>query len=252
MKSTEHFRVAGGIAFALLNAICGRFVLSMSYMHDGIKRYHCAYFCADFEWQREDLESGRTVCGRGVLKDNQSDVPVHLAMASDRSNADAARAFFDEPYGLAMRIEAVYELVARGTKRQKCGAICQVQHGGLPGPSPGVLADVQNVLHHRDTQAPSQRRISKAGSAAHGAPRNVLLRQLEQCRDRASIERIETQLRPLQNSKEWGILLTSRAKGGNLRGAHAVLDEMRRMAPKGTMVRGAASPRSAPQGSHKA
>ena len=183
VKSTEHFRVAGGIAFALLNAICGRFVLSMSYMHDGIKRYHCAYFYADFEWQREDLESGRTVCGRGVLKDNQSDVPVHLAMASDRSNADAARAFFDEPYGLAMRIEAVYELVARGTKRQKCGAICQVQHGGLPGPSPGVLADVHNVLHHRDTQAPSQRRISKAGSAAHGAPRNVLLRQLEQCRD---------------------------------------------------------------------
>ena len=71
--------------------------------------------------------------GRGVLKDNQSDVPVHLAMDSDRASTEAARAFFQEPYACPMRIEAVYEVVPRAeraAKRQKC-APCQIQHGML-------------------------------------------------------------------------------------------------------------------------
>ena len=41
--------------------------------------------------------------GRGVLKDNQADVSVHLAEESDRASTEEARAFFQTPYKVATR-----------------------------------------------------------------------------------------------------------------------------------------------------
>ena len=132
-KASARFMVGGGIELALLNARSGRFVLSMSYTLGGVKRYHCAYFEPSFAWEREDLERG-WLSGSGVLKDNQADVAVHLAEAADRASTGAARAFFQAPYAVALRIEAVYELVPRGAggsaKRQKVD--CRIQHGALP------------------------------------------------------------------------------------------------------------------------
>ena len=97
LVKTALLQVKGGPAVALLDAAAGRFVLAMSYWHDGAKRYHCAFYDAGFAWEREDLERG-WLRGRGVLKDNQADVAVHLAEASDRASKEAARAFFAAPY----------------------------------------------------------------------------------------------------------------------------------------------------------
>lgn len=144
VKSTAAFMLKGGIEKALLHAPVGRLILSVSYRcGDGVKRYHCAFYDAGFEWAHEDPESGATLCGRGVLKDNQCDVAVHLAMESDRQSTEAARAFFQAPYALPMRIEAVYALVPRSgaavaaavlraPKRQKLDAPCDIQHGVAP------------------------------------------------------------------------------------------------------------------------
>ena len=73
--------------------------------------------------------------GRGVLKDNQANVLPYLAEPSDGESKEAARAFFQEPYKVPMRIEAVYEVVPRdqllcaGAKRQKCEVPCTNQYG---------------------------------------------------------------------------------------------------------------------------
>jgi hypothetical protein len=107
---TARFMVTGGVELALLNSTTGRFVLSMSYVADGAKRYHCSYFEPGFTWQCDDLQRGR-LSGHGVLKDNQADVPVHLALAEDRMSTKAAREFFQEPYSQVLRIEAIYGLV---------------------------------------------------------------------------------------------------------------------------------------------
>ena len=142
VKATARFMVKGGIELALLNAMSSRLVLSMSYVHAGAKRYHCAYFEPGFVWAREDLERG-WLSGCGVLKDNQADVAVHLAEASDRASTEAARAFFQAPYAVALRIEAVYELVPRSAgdanKRQKVD--CGIQHGALPYAQPDSMPD---------------------------------------------------------------------------------------------------------------
>ena len=45
-----------------------------------------------------------------MLKYNQVDVLPFFVEASGRSNKETARAFFQEPYALEMRIIAVYEL----------------------------------------------------------------------------------------------------------------------------------------------
>ena len=81
-------------------------------MRDGesIKRYHCALFDAGHIWKRETVERGWIV-GRGVLKDNQTDVLVHLAEESDGNNEVSAREFFQSPYKCRVRIEAVHQLV---------------------------------------------------------------------------------------------------------------------------------------------
>jgi hypothetical protein len=85
----------------------------MRYEDEGGQKYHCAFFGSGIEWRREDIELG-WLSGRGVLKDNQADVAVHLAVAADRENKEAARAFFAAPYKERMRICAVYELVYTG------------------------------------------------------------------------------------------------------------------------------------------
>ena len=116
------FMVTGGVEKALLNVPSGRFILSMSYMLDGVKKFHFALFDAGFEWTRDTLEHG-WVRGRGLLKDNQADVCVHFALPSDGASKEAARAFFQDPYDVPMRIEAVYTLVPHkqltGAKLQK-------------------------------------------------------------------------------------------------------------------------------------
>ena len=56
---------------ALINAVSGRLMLSMSYVLGGAKRYHCAYFEPGYAWERQDLERG-CLSGCGVLKDNQA------------------------------------------------------------------------------------------------------------------------------------------------------------------------------------
>ena len=121
-NASASFMNKGGIEMALLNRPTGRLILSMAYMKDDVKLYHCAYFDAGYEWTRETLEGG-VVCGRGVLKDNQADVLPCLAEASDSASKEAARAFFQKPYACEMRIKAVYELVqkskVRGHKRQR-------------------------------------------------------------------------------------------------------------------------------------
>jgi hypothetical protein len=58
--------------------------------------------------------------GRDVLKDNQADVLVHLAEASDKESKVKARAFFQFPYKKTMRIELVHELVQESFQN-KCG-----------------------------------------------------------------------------------------------------------------------------------
>ena len=45
-----------------------------------------------------------------MLEDNQMDVLRFLAKVPDRSNKEVARAFFQEPYVLNMRIIAAYKL----------------------------------------------------------------------------------------------------------------------------------------------
>ena len=140
VKVTASLMVKGGVELALLNRPAGRLILAMSYTLDGAKKYHCAFFDAGFEWTRETLDRG-WVRGHGVLKDNQANVLPYLAEPSDRASKEAAREFFQEPYALQMRIEAVYELVAReqlpcaGAKRHKCEAPCTIQYGMLPGAS---------------------------------------------------------------------------------------------------------------------
>jgi hypothetical protein len=93
----------------------------MSYTHEGEirKRHHCALFDAGHAWKRETVEHV-WICGRGVLKDNQTDVLVHLAEASDGNNKLAARSFFQFPYKCTMRIETVYELVASCHQSSHC------------------------------------------------------------------------------------------------------------------------------------
>ena len=160
VKNTASFMCKGGPELALLNASTGRFVLSLSYVHNGARQYHCAYFDAGFRWKRDDFQRGAPLCGRGVLKDNQSDVPVHLAMDGDRASADTARAFFAAPYASIMRIEAIYELVPRGgAKRQKCesSALWQVQHGGIASVGGGS-----------ESQAPGEVRAMETGTMCNG------------------------------------------------------------------------------------
>lgn len=108
----------GGVAMALLNCDSGKFVLQQTYTVDSEVRYHCAALDMGLEWgpvESFDLQTGKVVVksGRGVLKDNQADVKVHLAEASDREKY-AARAFFANPYPKFpdMRISRVYELVS--------------------------------------------------------------------------------------------------------------------------------------------
>jgi hypothetical protein len=142
IRVTTSLMVKGGIELALLNRTACLLVLDMSYVIGGKKLYHCAFFDAGFEWERETLDRG-CVRGRGVLKDNQADVCVHLAELSDADTKDAARAFFQEPYEVPMRIETVYELVPREqmpcarSKRQKCEAPCTIQYGILPAGTTG-------------------------------------------------------------------------------------------------------------------
>ena len=109
VKVTASLMVKGGVELALLNRPAGRLILAMSYTLDGAKKYHCAFFDAGFEWTRETLDRG-WVRGHGVLKDNQANVLPYLAEPLDRASKEAAREFFQEPYALQMRIEAVYEL----------------------------------------------------------------------------------------------------------------------------------------------
>ena len=66
------------------------------------------FYDAGYEWEDAKLH------GRGVLKDNQCDVAVHLAMESDRESKEAARAFLQAPYKMSMRLEAIYELTNTG------------------------------------------------------------------------------------------------------------------------------------------
>ena len=109
---------SGGVGVALLNCDSRKFVLQQTYTVNGEKRYHCATLDMGLEWgpvESFDLQTGEIVVksGRGVLRDNQADVKVHLAEASDREKY-AARAFFATPYPKIpdMRISRVYELVS--------------------------------------------------------------------------------------------------------------------------------------------
>ena len=107
----------GGVAMALLNRESGKFILQHTYTVNGKKRNHCATFEV-MEWgpvECFDLATGEVVVksGRGVFKDNQADVKVHLAEASDCEKC-AARTFFAKPYPNIrdIRISRVYELVS--------------------------------------------------------------------------------------------------------------------------------------------
>jgi len=117
--------IAGGVELALLRFKVGLFFLKMSYTPDGEKSkgYHCALFDANLLWERDTVERG-VIVGRGVLKDNQTDVLVHLAEKSDRKNQFSARAFFQYPYKCRMRIEAVYELVDSCPKSSIRDVLC--------------------------------------------------------------------------------------------------------------------------------
>jgi hypothetical protein len=108
---------------ALLSVQSGVFILKMSYTPEGetCKRYHYALFDAGHAWKRETVEHG-WICGRGVLKDNQTDVLVHLAEASDGNNKLAARSFFQFPYKCTLRIETVYEVVASCHLWSRCNS----------------------------------------------------------------------------------------------------------------------------------
>ena len=69
--------------------------------------------------QHDELASS----SRGVLKDDRCNAPVRLATDADRASTEAARAFFQEPYVLPMRIDEVYELVLRSPSRAGVRAI---------------------------------------------------------------------------------------------------------------------------------
>ena len=108
----------GGVEVALLNRGSGKFVLQQTYVVDDEKRYHCAALDMGLDWgpvESFDLQTGQRVVksGRGALLDNQADVKVHLAEASDREKY-TARTFFAKPYPNIpdMRISRVYELVS--------------------------------------------------------------------------------------------------------------------------------------------
>jgi hypothetical protein len=114
---TQSYMKPGGIELALLSAHVGVFILRMSYTHEGetSKQHHCAIFDAGYLWKRETVERG-WIEGRGVLKDNQTDVLVHLAEASEGINTVSDRSFFQFPYKCRVRIEAVYELVRKSER----------------------------------------------------------------------------------------------------------------------------------------
>ena len=123
----------------------------------GTKQYRCAFYGAGLEWVQqahqdlgivEDLGIPTTAStaslmgalsaqhdalsaqhdelvssSRGVLKDDRCNVPLRLATDADRASTEAARAFFQEPYVLPMRIDEVYELVLRSPSRAGVRAI---------------------------------------------------------------------------------------------------------------------------------
>jgi hypothetical protein len=107
VSANKSLKQPGGLELTLLKMTLGKYVLMMSYSQDDIKYYHCAFFDSGYEWKIETHDQG-WVTGRGVLKDNQADVGVHLTEDVDRESTASARAFFQGPYKIAMRIESVY------------------------------------------------------------------------------------------------------------------------------------------------
>ena len=116
--SSDFMNSKGGVAWALLSRTQGRFVLQQTYAEAGETKRHCTFFDAGLAWGPVEVfdEHGTRIvkAGRGVFKDNQTDVKVHLAEASDRQDKLTARAFFAHPYPGRddMRIARVYELVS--------------------------------------------------------------------------------------------------------------------------------------------
>jgi len=116
--SSTMLEAPGGVAMELLKCTSRKFVLQQTYRVNGKVRYHCAALDMALDWgpvESFDLATGEIVVkrGRGVLVDNQADIKVHLAEASDREKY-AARAFFTKPYFNTpdIRITRVYELVS--------------------------------------------------------------------------------------------------------------------------------------------
>ena len=112
VQATASVMAKGCLELGLRSRRRGRFLLSMSYLHNHETFVHCAFFDAGFDWTREMLERG-WIRGRGVLKDNQADVLPCLAEASTSITEEAARAFFQKPYAAKMHTLTVYELVPR-------------------------------------------------------------------------------------------------------------------------------------------
>ena len=108
---------AGALDLPLLNSTHDDLLLSMAQFDKWL--YHCAYFSPSATWERADPQSGCMLLGRGILKDNQSNMPTHLAVDMDRASEEAARAFFAEPYAAPWHIQAVYQLMPRDATRAK-------------------------------------------------------------------------------------------------------------------------------------
>jgi hypothetical protein len=71
-KNTAAFMVKGGIELALLNAPAGHFVLSMSYMHEGVKR--CAFKSLNPQHHAQPSRSHAAV----LIAFNVSDLPLTI------------------------------------------------------------------------------------------------------------------------------------------------------------------------------
>eukprot|EP00036_Acanthoecidae_sp_10tr_P009848 CAMPEP_0182923160 /NCGR_PEP_ID=MMETSP0105_2-20130417/5255_1 /TAXON_ID=81532 ORGANISM="Acanthoeca-like sp., Strain 10tr" /NCGR_SAMPLE_ID=MMETSP0105_2 /ASSEMBLY_ACC=CAM_ASM_000205 /LENGTH=435 /DNA_ID=CAMNT_0025060845 /DNA_START=54 /DNA_END=1357 /DNA_ORIENTATION=+ len=131
-------RLKGGIDFQLLQCETGIFIITLAYWLDDSKRGKQLKHCTMFDAGRKMTLQGKTY--RGVLKDNQHWIKVHVVEDSDRKTIEGARAFFRKifpsKYFPLIRTVQVFEIVPaheaefRGKRRFQMAASRLADHRG--------------------------------------------------------------------------------------------------------------------------
>merc|ERR1712195_202587 len=108
--------------------------------------------------------------------------------------------------------------------RAFCITACRALPGIVRTPGPSVFV-TRSALSVQAFIAPARFSTSRGKRQSRG----MLFTELKRCRGakgRQQLARIEKQLQPLQDAKEWLIIITARANLGDMPGASAALEEM--------------------------